>query len=95
MERNAPARPEQQHAHNLALVSRLIFTHGPVSRAELAKHSGLTKTTVTQLTRELLDAGLIRELGLSRSNGPGRPATHLVVNSSGPVGIGVQIEADH
>lgn len=95
MERDAPARPVQQHAHNLALVSRLVSAHGPVSRAELAQRSGLTKTTVTQLTRELLDAGLIRELGITRASGPGRPATHLVVNSSGPVGIGVQIEADH
>ena len=89
MERDAPARPVQQHAHNLALVSRLVSAHGPVSRAELAQRSGLTKTTVTQLTRELLDAGLIRELGITRASGPGRPATHLVVNSSGPVGIGV------
>ncbi|CAM3097333.1 ROK family transcriptional regulator [Saccharomonospora xinjiangensis] len=91
----SPARPVGQHAHNLALVSRLIAGDGPVSRAELAQRSGLTKTTVTQLAGELLDAGLVRELGTARHGGPGRPATHLVVNVVGPVGIGMQIEADH
>ncbi len=95
MDWTRPARQVGQHAHNLALVSRLIAGHGPVSRAELAQRSGLTKTTVTQLTGELLDAGLVRELGTARHSGPGRPATHLVVNASGPVGVGVQIEADH
>ena len=90
-----PARQVGQHAHNLALVSRLIASHGPVSRAELAQRSGLTKTTVTQLTGELLDAGLVRELGTARHSGPGRPATHLVINASGPAGVGMQIEADH
>ncbi|MER7113592.1 ROK family transcriptional regulator [Saccharomonospora azurea] len=90
-----PARQGGQHAHNLALVARLIAGHGPVSRAELAKRSALTKTTVTQLVGELLDAGLVRELGTTRHSGPGRPATHLVLNASGPVGVGLQVEADH
>lgn len=95
MEWHRPARPEQQHAHNLALVSRLVASDGPVSRAMLAQRSGLTKTTVTQLTGELIDAGLVRELGLTRTTGPGRPASQLVMNATGPVGVGLQIEADH
>ncbi|WP_425273035.1 ROK family protein [Saccharomonospora piscinae] len=95
VDRHSPASPRQQHDHNLALVSRLVAEHGPASRAGLASHSGLTKTTVAQLAGELIDAGLVRELGTARTSGPGRPATHLVLNSSGPVGIGLQIEADH
>lgn len=95
MERDLPARPLRQHEHNLALVARLVARLGPVSRARLARHSGLTKTTVTQLTGELLDGGLLRELGTGRARGPGRPANDLVLNSVGPAGVGLQIEADH
>ncbi|MBK1788295.1 ROK family protein [Prauserella cavernicola] len=95
MERDAPVRPVQQHRHNLALVARLAARLGPVSRARLAHESGLTKSTVTQLTGELLDGGLLREIGTGRSGGPGRPANQLVLNSLGPAGIGLQIEADH
>ncbi|WP_007026766.1 helix-turn-helix domain-containing protein, partial [Saccharomonospora iraqiensis] len=95
MEQTRPVRGQQQHEHNLALIARLIAAHGPVSRAAVARRSGLTKTTVTQLTGELLDGGLLRELGLGRADGPGRPATLLVANTAGPAGIGLQIEADH
>ncbi|NIJ11858.1 putative NBD/HSP70 family sugar kinase [Saccharomonospora amisosensis] len=95
MEREVPARPLRQHEHNLALVAELVASLGPVSRAGLARHSGLTKTTVTQLTGELLDGALLRELGTGRARGPGRPATDLVLNSLGPAGIGLQFEADH
>jgi predicted NBD/HSP70 family sugar kinase len=90
-----PARQDGQHAHNLALVARLIARHSAASRAELAQRSALTKTTVTQLVGELLDAGLVRELGTARHTGPGRPATELALNAFGPVGVGLQIEADH
>ncbi|EHR51395.1 transcriptional regulator/sugar kinase [Saccharomonospora marina XMU15] len=95
MERGIPARPVRQHEHNLALVAELVARLGPVSRAGLARHSGLTKTTVTQLAGELLDGALLRELGTGRARGPGRPATDLVLNSLGPAGIGLQFEADH
>lgn len=94
-ERDTPVRPAHQHEHNLSLVTRLAARSGPVSRARLAQHSGLTKSTVTQLVAELLEAGLLRELGTGRSTGPGRPANLLVLNSQGPAGIGLQVEADH
>ncbi|WP_408640313.1 DNA glycosylase AlkZ-like family protein, partial [Saccharomonospora halophila] len=69
VEQTRPVRGQQQHEHNLALVARLVAAHGPVSRAAVARRSGLTKTTVTQLTGELLDGGLLRELGLGRADG--------------------------
>ncbi|PXY18995.1 ROK family protein [Prauserella muralis] len=95
MRRDAPARPVQQHEHNLALVARLAARAGPVSRAWLAQQSGLTKSTVTQLTGELVEGGLLRELGTGRAGGPGRPATLLELNALGPAAIGLQVEADH
>ncbi|ASR36779.1 transcriptional regulator [Prauserella marina] len=95
MEADSPARPVRQHEHNLALVMRLAAAEGSSSRARLAEASGLTKSTVTQLTGELIEGGLLREIGTGRVSGPGRPANLLVLNSLGPAAIGLQIEADH
>ncbi|MEU6643074.1 ROK family protein [Saccharomonospora sp. NPDC046836] len=95
MERDSPARPAQQHEHNLALIMRLVARTGAVSRAKLAHDSGLTKSTVTQLTGELVGGGLLREIGTGPARGPGRPANLLVLDSLGPVGIGLQVGVDH
>ncbi|MEU3269604.1 ROK family transcriptional regulator [Saccharomonospora sp. NPDC006951] len=95
MEADSPAGPVRQHEHNLALVMRLAAATGPSSRARLAEASGLTKSTITQLTGELIEGGLLREIGTGRVSGPGRPANLLVLNSLGPAAIGLQVEADH
>lgn len=50
-----------------SLNSRLVLEHiiqlGPISRAELARQTGLTKATVSAITAELISAGLAAELG--------------------------------
>ena len=40
-----------------------LFGHGPASRADLARSSGLTRVTVSELIGELLAEGLVEELG--------------------------------
>jgi predicted NBD/HSP70 family sugar kinase len=45
-----------------ALLQRLR-DHGPLSRAQLARDTGLSKPTVSQALAELEDAGLVRSLG--------------------------------
>jgi predicted NBD/HSP70 family sugar kinase len=40
-----------------------LFGHGPASRADLARASGLTRVTVSELIAELLAEGLVEELG--------------------------------
>ncbi|MFC6258163.1 MarR family transcriptional regulator, partial [Kocuria oceani] len=69
----APGRSRQQRRrpsvqsshlreHNLSTVLRAVAGAGePVSRAALAKSTGLTKPTVSKLVQELLDAGLLVE----------------------------------
>ncbi|WP_026360129.1 ROK family protein [Amycolatopsis nigrescens] len=95
MDVDRPVGQAQQHRHNLALVMRLAARSAPVSRARLAADSGLTKSTVTQLVGELLEAGLLRDIGIARASGAGRPSNLLVPDSLGPLGLGVQIEMDH
>lgn len=64
---------QQTRAHNAALVLRVLYDHGPVSRAHLARMTGLTRTTVGELIGELLDDGLAREVGRGPSTGGKAP----------------------
>ena len=48
---------------NFHLILEAIINEGPISRAGLAKHLGLTKATVSSIVQELLDSGLVREVG--------------------------------
>ncbi|WP_307849479.1 ROK family protein [Qaidamihabitans albus] len=81
--------------HNLALLMRLICDFAPATRVELAERAGLTKVTVTNLVAELVDAGLVHDLGVTQRGGPGRPASRVAPDPLGPVGIGLQVEVDH
>lgn len=54
---------------NLSVIMRHLREHAPVSRAELAEMTGLNKTTVSSLVRELIDRQFVREVGFEE---PGR-----------------------
>lgn len=58
---------------NSAVVLRAIRTHGPISRTEVAKLSGLSKPTVRDIVQPLLRQGIVRELALDEASGPLRP----------------------
>ena len=62
-----------------------------LSRVELAAVSGLSSQTVTNVTRRLLDAGLIRE-GARIVAGPGKPRTLLSLEPSGGYAVGVHLD---
>ena len=46
-----------------------------LTRAQLARRTGLSAQTVTNATRRLLEQGLVREEGEGSRLGPGRPGT--------------------
>ncbi|MDZ5621848.1 ROK family transcriptional regulator [Nocardioides sp. HM23] len=52
-----------------------LFGHGPASRADLARSSGLTRVTVSELVGELLAEGLVNELGTPVESRVGKPPT--------------------
>src|SRR5690349_7857925 len=64
---------------NLSLIMHALRTDSPISRARLAQKTKLTKTTVSDLIKELNERGFVRELGMQTS-GTGRPATLLTLN---------------
>lgn len=68
--------------HNSRLVLRTIFNGGDVSRADIARQTGLTRPTVSTIVGELLDSALVVETGQGPSAGGKRP-TLLSINGDG------------
>lgn len=61
------------------------------SRIELAAATGLSAQTVTNITRRLLDDGLIREAGRT-INGPGKPRVTLRLVADSRFAVGVHLD---
>jgi predicted NBD/HSP70 family sugar kinase len=85
-----------EHAgdHNQRVTLHAIRLKGPITRSELAEITGLTAPTVANITKRLLDEGMIGVAG--RSQGArGQPATRLVINAESHFSIGLNIDRDH
>jgi len=61
----------RQHTRDLVL--RTIFDHETISRAEIARLTKLTLTTVSDVVTELIEAGLVEEVGIGSSQGGKNP----------------------
>lgn len=76
---------------NQAVVLDVLRRSPGVSRADLRRVSGLSSQTISNITRRLIDDGLIRETtpgGTAR----GRPSIPLVIDSGGAFSVGVHID---
>ncbi|MGG5171430.1 ROK family transcriptional regulator [Pseudarthrobacter sp. J1738] len=62
-----------------------------LSRVELAQIVGLSPQTISNISRRLLDQGLIVEAG-KYGNGPGKPRTILRLNPAGMYAVGVHLD---
>jgi glucokinase-like ROK family protein len=79
---------------NKTLVLNTIYQKHPVSRADIAKITGLNKSTVSSLVDELLTEGLIVEAGIGESQG-GRKPVHLSINEGVGSIIGVDLGVNY
>lgn len=80
--------------YNLRIVHEVIRLYGPLSRAEIARHTELTVQTVSNLVKELIASGLVYEAE-RRQEGRGAPSTTLALNPSGAYTIGLDLDRDH
>ncbi len=80
---------------NRSVLLRLLRQHTGLSRAQLAQHSGLTKSTVSLLVHELMVEGWVSEQGVTAAKGLGRPSTPLQIDghTRGLIGVEVAVEA--
>ncbi|WP_250448421.1 ROK family transcriptional regulator, partial [Actinotalea sp. C106] len=69
--------PEHARAHHRSMVLQHLFHTGPVSRADLARATGLTRVTISDLVTSLQTDGLVTELGAAPGGRVGKPATLL------------------
>nr|WP_297429253.1 ROK family transcriptional regulator [uncultured Actinotalea sp.] len=91
-----PARQESLRHHNLGLVLRhVVDAPRPLSRADVAAATGLTRATVSALVDRLVEARLITELPPVAAQRAGRPAVPLVPATGGVVGVGLEVNVDY
>ncbi|RQO50662.1 ROK family transcriptional regulator [Variovorax sp. KBW07] len=79
---------------NRSVLLRLLRAQPGLSRARLASESGLTKSTVSLLVRELLDEGWLEESDAAVNDGLGRPSTPLQINVGVRALMGVEIAVE-
>ena len=82
--------PSLLRAINARTILERIQRTGPVSRAQVARESGLSKPTVSLGLNALLDAGLVREVGRS-SGRPGPSAVLYELNPEAGWVVGIDV----
>ncbi|HET8526958.1 MAG TPA: ROK family transcriptional regulator [Actinomycetota bacterium] len=89
----AAGTPSLLKAINERSVLEFVRQMGPVSRAQIARDSDLSKPTVSQALAELLGAGLVREAGRS-SGGRGPAAVLYELNPRAGWVVGLDVGRD-
>jgi N-acetylglucosamine repressor len=79
--------------HNRDLVLQMIFALKTVSRAEIARATKLTRTTVSDVVATLIAEGLVQEVGLGSSIG-GKPSILLSLVPDSRYLIGLNLTHD-
>ncbi len=79
MRLSTKATHQQTRALNEGIVLRGIYDLGPISRAEIARRTHLTRTSVSEIVTGLIDDGLVEEVGRGPSIGGKAPILVQVV----------------
>ncbi len=76
------ATREQTRVHNSRLVLRTIYERQEISRADVARETRLTRTTVSDVVAELMAQGMVEEVGYGPSGGGKRPILLSIIPDS-------------
>ncbi|HEY4153033.1 MAG TPA: ROK family transcriptional regulator, partial [Pseudolysinimonas sp.] len=88
---SAKSLPEHARGHNRSLVLQTLYRSGTLSRADLARATGLTRVTISDLVADLMTEDLVVEVGQRDESRPGKPATMLDINRGGFQIIGIDL----
>ena len=81
---------------NLAVILNHLHRQAPVSRSQIARHTGLNRATITNLTRELISRGLVIEAETAtHSSLVGHPSIDLTINPDAGRIIAAEITDTH
>lgn len=91
-----PAPPAEAPAPRPSLpgVMQLIWRERRISRAEIARRTEMSRSTISDVVSELLATGLVSEVGAGESKGGRRPIV-LAFEDDGAVILGVDLGAAH
>lgn len=82
------ATHQQTKQHNRDLVLKTIFDNESISRAEIARVTKLTRATVSDMVANLVEEGLVEEVGYGESIGGKAPILlSLIANSRYLIGL--------
>jgi N-acetylglucosamine repressor len=84
------ATREQSKSHNKTLILNTIYNNPEISRASVARITRLTRSTVSDIVAELIEEGLVTEIGQGQSAG-GKPPILLIVNEEARHIIGIDL----
>src|SRR5437868_5708235 len=82
VQRAGKATHQETRAHNEQLVLGTIYAAGRISRAEVARRTGLTRTTVSDVVNGLLRERLVLEIGRGPSTGGKAPILLAVASDA-------------
>jgi predicted NBD/HSP70 family sugar kinase len=72
------------------LLLQTVFDEGPISRADLARTTELGRSTVSEITADLIGEGLVVEIGQGSSTG-GKPPTLVELDPDGRFAVAVDL----
>lgn len=87
----AKVLPEHARGHNRALVLQTLYHSGAMSRADLSRETGLTRVTISDLVAEFIADGIVIEMGVRETVGPGKPPILIDIDRVGHQIIGLDL----
>lgn len=88
------ATPATVRRINGAAALSVLWRDGPMTRADLARQLGLTKASVTSITAQLADSGLVQTGESVAPARVGRPGTIVSVRPEGGYFVGIEVGVD-
>jgi predicted NBD/HSP70 family sugar kinase/DNA-binding XRE family transcriptional regulator len=89
------ARPSLLKQINSVRLLDLLRSNSGITRADLARHTGLMRSTVSEIIKELMNDGLILSEELTAHSRSGRKGEGLILNPEGAFFIGASIAGEH
>ncbi|MFF7291791.1 ROK family protein [Microbacterium sp. NPDC008134] len=91
----AKVLPEHARGHNRALVLQTLYHAGAMSRADLSRETGLTRVTISDLVAEFIADGIVIEMGVRETAGPGKPPILIDIDRNGHQILGLDLSGPH
>lgn len=89
-----PNSASRVRRHNRRVLLHALRLQGSLSRAELARATGLTPQAIANIVEDLIGAGLVREAG-RRKVKRGQPPIEIEIAREGGYALGIRIDKTH